>query len=599
MVSKKKEVSDHEEVVMNGLPLGIIVMDGEGRIRFMNDHFTKLIGPAEDKVLGNYLYDIVEPSDIPEVLSMMKKGRRDGVQLEMTIRLIKGRSVHGIFTFRDHRFHGEKGSMVTMVEKEQRTKKNEICYEVLEELPMPVVVMEKDLQVQFRNSAADERISLLAKGKDPVQNPSKERKAVLLDCLKNGNPGRTTVSIKTSEGGIDFDVVTVPVRSVGAVDRALEFWLDPPARTEGMGAADLLKGLGDELIDSANALIIGLDLEGTITLWNKGAQRALGYSPEEVKGRSWFDYLLDREAERGKLEVLQWNIGSGFRTRYESKVRSKSGMAMIISLENTVIFDKTGDVSLVLMVGQDITTQKRLEESLRSQSDKLMDAMEESSLYTDLMVHDMHNAIAGIMGYLELLSMGGTKPDKSKEYIERALAEVRKSSSIIKDVKLISQAGPLTQTGTIEISEILAHAVARFQKEMGGECPKIDIDTPEIEVVADHLLEDVVMRVLQHSVRNSKSDKPRISINVRRDPSKTNFVPEPVHIVVADNGGGMDPSSLEGLFNRPRRTDLGSHGLGLYLVKRIISRYQGMVWVETSSGKEKGLEVHILLREIV
>ena len=69
--------------------------------------------------------------------------------------------------------------------------------------------------------------------------------------------------------------------------------------------APLAKGIGEELIETSNAIIIGLDMGGNIQLFNTGASRALGYTFEEVKGTSWFDYLLDRDMDQGKLEVFQ------------------------------------------------------------------------------------------------------------------------------------------------------------------------------------------------------------------------------------------------------------------------------------------------------
>ena len=107
--------------------------------------------------------------------------------------------------------------------------------------------------------------------------------------------------------------------------------------------------LSHELVETSNAIIIGLDINGNVTIFNKGAERALGYKKSSIEGTSWFEYIIDNDAERGILEVFQWTIDSGFKTQYENRVRSSSGRVITVSWENTVIFDKTGNLKLILI----------------------------------------------------------------------------------------------------------------------------------------------------------------------------------------------------------------------------------------------------------
>jgi signal transduction histidine kinase len=251
---------------------------------------------------------------------------------------------------------------------------------------------------------------------------------------------------------------------------------------------------------------------------------------------------------------------------------------------------------MVLMVGQDITPMKRLETSLRDQSEKLVEAIDEVSLYNDLMIHDIHNANAGIMGYLELLNLGGLTDDKRKNYIVRALKEVKKSSSIIKDVKVMSMVRPVGETVPIDLVTTFEKVIRTYCSDQVGAPPKIDMNIADLQVLADDLIEEAIVRILGHSLMNMNASQ--ININAKRDPSRSNLVPEPVHIVIGTNGKGITDEMIEVVFNRPKRTDLGSHGLGLYLVKKIIDRFGGMVWVERSKDG-KNIEVHILLREAV
>ncbi|MEA3559407.1 MAG: PAS domain S-box protein [Candidatus Thermoplasmatota archaeon] len=599
MVQQEEIAKKREKDVLDSLPIGIMILGEGGKIRSINQKLLNDLEIEEEELQDSFIYDMVKPSQIPLVLSRIKKSGKDNKTLNIDIGQGTAGSLSGLLSFDPGEDGRGEGFFVSLDESETTTKDQGLSYDVLEDLPLPVDIVRKDLKLHFQNSASEEMISLVAKGKDPLVKTAKERRGMLMDCFSMSKAQRASIPIKTKEGKIDFEVVAVPFTTMEGEDLALEIWLrSPKENMEGRG--ELLKGVGDELIESANAIIIGLDLEGNITLFNKGARRALGYQWEEVKGHPWFDLLLDHDAEKGKLEVLQWNIGSGFRTQYESRVRARSGMTLTISLENTVIFDNEENVSMILMIGQDMTKTKNLEESLKEQTEKLIDAIEESELYTDLMIHDMHNANAGIMGYLELLDLKEVSDRKKKSYIERALGEVRKSSTIIRDVKLMVKARPRMELGPVSLQVEINQAVEKIKEIRADNEPDIEMDMPDLHIIADDLLREAVFRVIENSIEHSKRKaNTRIKIKTNRDPSRSNIIPDPVHLVIQDNGGGMNKKELENVFHRPTRTDLGSNGLGFYLIKRIIDRYGGIIWLENSEEKEKGLSVHILLREAV
>jgi PAS domain S-box-containing protein len=597
-IAKKAIIETHEELVIDRLPLGIMILDEKGAIRFVNKNIADQMNKSQDDLIDSLIYDILEPSSIPDVLSILRSEKKYSRQQTLILNPPSGRSVHGIFSFEEYPLGNKPGFMMVMLEHKVRVMKREIGYEALEELPIPITIVDRELEPVFQNSATDEWINLLSKGKDPITKSPKFRREKLMECFANGATVTYTIKIKTQEEPFEFDVTAVPLPSRERPDQAMEIWLAREQKDEVKGGTGA-KDIGEELIETSNAIIIGLDLEGNIQLFNTGATRALGYVFDEVKGTSWFDYLLDRDMDRGKLEVFQWSISSGFRTQYEVRVRSKSGSALTISLENTVIFDEEGNVSMVLMVGQDFTEMKRLETSLREQGVKLVEAIDEVSLYNDLMIHDIHNANAGIMGYLELINIGSMNEEKRKNYIMRALKEVKKSSSIIKDVKLMSLARPISEPVPINLVSVFKNVIERTGIEGSKKGIQIDVDVGDIEISGDELIEEALLRVIENSVYDIGDKKARITIEAKRDPSKSNLVPEPVHITIGDDRGEVSEEQFKTVMERPRRTDLGSHGLGLYLVKKIIDRYGGMVWVEKVKEGDPGLVVHILLKEAI
>ncbi len=356
--------------------------------------------------------------------------------------------------------------------------------------------------------------------------------------------------------------------------------------------------LSHELVETSNAIIIGLDINGNITIFNKGAERALGYKKETIEGTSWFEYIIDDDAERGILEVFQWTIGSGFKTQYENRVRSNSGRVITVSWENTVIFNPAGNLKLILMVGQDITRMKRLEDNLRVQSERLMAALDEIALYNDLMVHNINNANTGIMGYLELIKLPSTPQEKRMEFVDRALNEVRKSSSIISDVKIMSLSQTEKEGETVDLSDSIEKAITILDRRYPGNGRSIRREDSEMHVIADDLLVEALLHILEDSISRCGEEGLLIDIGIKRDPSLSHLVSGAIHIRMIDNGRPIPSEQLEKPLNKTPKWVEKTVGLGHYLVGKIIERYGGFIWLENRKD-EKGLETHILLREAV
>ncbi len=599
-MSKKDTGLESEYMnLIEDLPTGIMMLDKDGKVEEVNHSMCDLLSINREDIRGKLIFDLVDASDIPAVLKIVKAQRaRKAQRITMNWSSDKGAPIPLMGSFSWSGRGDQRKLIGVFTEMDREPKTADIPRRTLEDLPFPITILNKRLEPIFQNSATDEQISLVSRRRDPVKYPRKDLKGLLIQALTEGVGGTIGVSVPLKDGEREFDVIVAPIFRGSKPDQVMEIWMDQSSALEEPSTDGIPRGIGDELLENSNAIVIGIDMEGNIKMFNSGAKRTLGYDPQEAIGTIWFDYLVDKDAESGKLEVFQWNIGTGFRTQYESRVRAASGKTITILLENTIIFDKEGNVSMVLMVGQDVTKTKRLEQTLREQSEKLADAMEELTLYNDLMIHDMYNANAGILGYLELISMAGISKEKKDDYLRRAISEVKKSSTIIRDVKVMSQCRPDIEQMPVDLDGTIENAISRWRESHEDEegLPIIDWERTDIHVMGDELLEEALIRIVENSYQNSRKNDLRMEIEIARDPSKSNLIPEPVKITIKDNGGGIPEEMKIALMERPTSTEWGSQMLGLYLVKKIISRYNGLVWLENA---DHGTEVNIILSEAV
>ena len=118
------------------------------------------------------------------------------------------------------------------------------------------------------------------------------------------------------------------------------------------------------VIESSQDAIIGKDLDGVITSWNKSAERLYGYSAAEAIGKSIS--MLVPPGQDDELPELLRRVRSGEQIdNYETVRARKDGTLVDVSLTVSAIRDQRGSVIGVSSIARGITDRKQAEQSLR------------------------------------------------------------------------------------------------------------------------------------------------------------------------------------------------------------------------------------------
>ncbi|HTY23623.1 MAG TPA: PAS domain S-box protein, partial [Desulfomonilaceae bacterium] len=127
------------------------------------------------------------------------------------------------------------------------------------------------------------------------------------------------------------------------------------------------------IVESSNDAIIGKDLDGTITSWNKGAEQIYGYSAGETLGRPVS--ILHLPGRQDEFAMFMGQVREGIRIEhYETKRIRKDGQMIDVSLTLSPIRDRRGVIIGASTIARDISTQKRAEEALRRSEASLAEA---------------------------------------------------------------------------------------------------------------------------------------------------------------------------------------------------------------------------------
>ena len=124
------------------------------------------------------------------------------------------------------------------------------------------------------------------------------------------------------------------------------------------------------IFEQAHDYIITADLNFVATAVNPAVTAALGYSGDELVGRSFKEFLDPDEYEQAKI-MLQKKLREGGTTRYTITVRARDGRRLIWEINSQLITDSSGRPVALNAIGRDVTEQRRAEQHLRLMVDEL------------------------------------------------------------------------------------------------------------------------------------------------------------------------------------------------------------------------------------
>ncbi len=146
------------------------------------------------------------------------------------------------------------------------------------------------------------------------------------------------------------------------------------------------------IVSFSDDAIMGLDMNGTITSWNQGAERTYGFTSEDIVGLS-FTELFEKGNEVQYFDLLRKVKKGQHVEKFETIHVSKSGKIFDASVSMSPISNSDGKVVAISVISRDITESKRAEENLKRAEAKsrgiiaaipdLMFQLDPSGVFTD------------------------------------------------------------------------------------------------------------------------------------------------------------------------------------------------------------------------
>jgi len=397
---------------------------------------------------------------------------------------------------------------------------------------------------------------------------------------------------RRKDGSTFFVEYTSRGLKFGARRARIAVMSDVTARHE----AEEMRALLAAIVQSANDAIVSKRLDGTITSWNRGAERLFGYSAEEILGQSVLTLVPQDRLDEERALLARLSAGQRI-DHYETMRRHKDGRYIVVSISLAPILDAAGSVVGISKTARDLTELRKGEQALRSAEDQLRQAqkMEAVGRLAGGIAHDFNNLLSVILSYGEVIMDDLSPHDPARGDVEEIRKAAYRAADLTRQLLLFSRQQVVARK-VLDLNEVLA-GVDKMVKRIVGE----DIDLVTIPkaglgcVLADpSSIEQVIMNLVVNA-RDAMPTGGKLTIETANIELDADYAfahlgasPGPhVMLAVTDTGIGMDSATQARIFEpffTTKEAGKGT-GLGLSTVFGIAQQSGGCVWVYSEPGK--------------
>ncbi|MEG3638808.1 PAS domain S-box protein [Magnetococcus sp. PR-3] len=339
---------------------------------------------------------------------------------------------------------------------------------------------------------------------------------------------------------------------------------------------------------STEIAIAATDLEYRITYFNPVAEQVFGKQADEVIGRTVMEIHLEQHIPAYRFDQAIAAVKKDGEHRYVTEQQHSSGTRTIASRLAGINNGQGETIGYVLMA-QDVTEQKALEQSLFTAKQRADAANQAKSTFLATMSHEIRTPMNTILGMGELLQKTALNETQAG-YLEVLNRSGEGLLTLINDILDISkiEAHKLTLEETVfDLSLLVSNTVQMFnyaarKKEIGLQLQYTGAIPPWVSGDPTRLRQ-VLLNLIGNAVKFTQSGHVTIEVEHQSEVD--------IHFKVKDTGPGIAAERQKAIFepftqSAPHTArQHGGTGLGLTICLKLVEMMGGKLTLETQEGQ--------------
>jgi PAS domain S-box-containing protein len=635
--------------ILEGIIDGFIVCDGEWRVRSLNSAAERILGSDRLQLLGRGLWDVLSNLAVAPPADQLKRvaaGEEREFELfsELRQRWYICRCVpqhSGGVSLCLHDITAQKELKNDQLQVEgdleqqvvARTVKLESTLKALrisEERYRSVVEDQTEVICRFRPGTGmitfvnevfcrffgKTRGELLGRGWQPEALP--EDISMVERQLHRLSPTNPVITVENRVYNASANVSWMQFVNRGLFDqqgRLVEIQAVGRDITERKKLEEELRHSEEKfraLVESSSDCIWEIDADGNYTYLSPKCEDVVGYSPEELIGKSPFCLVPD-----GKMAEISETMAAVIAARepfssLELPVRHREGWELSAEVSGVPFFSLAGEYLGMRGITRDITKRIETEEQLKHLYSELERRVERRTLelqetqkkylhaeklsaigkLSASIAHELGNPLLGILFALKSLRNKRELTDDDRQLLETALGESERVRRLIATLRDFERPSPGKRTST-DLHKSLDSLLLMYQSEFSRK--KIVLlrdyaDLPEIMAVPDQI-KQVFLNLLTNAVDACRPSGGEIRVTTRREGER-------VVVAITDDGIGIKDEEAELIFQPfyTTKSAVTGTGLGLSVSYGIVKQHHGEIRVSSRPGAGTTITVFLPIK---
>lgn len=358
----------------------------------------------------------------------------------------------------------------------------------------------------------------------------------------------------------------------------------------------------EAILGSIGEGLIGLNEQGTIEFVNNAACQQLGFSKDEMLGKSFNEILratdMQGQAIPKENRPLEKAMAGNRPISTTIQYARKDNVVFPARINVAPIKDTTGKVIGAIEVFQDVTKELELDKA--------------KSEFVSLASHQLRTPLSAINWYAEMLLNGdaGKINKEQAEYLKEIFDGNKRMVELVDSLLNVSR----LEVGKLKnepVDTVITDIADSLEKELAVSIKTHKIDyhrdvEPKLPTLfADPKLIRIILQNLLSNAIKYTPDSGKVRLTLRRASAqdiREADVPrgsDYFYIGVSDTGYGIPEGQKSKIFEKlfradnVRKLDVEGTGLGLYIVQEITKLFGGHVWFDTKEGH--GTTFHVVI----